>query len=1039
MLPLRIELDGFLTYREPTVLDFDGEWLWAITGKNGSGKSAIFDAITYALYGEHRGGGQRDERLIGQGCEALRVRFDIAVGADVYRVERTVERTGRRAVKYDKTRQAYRLVFAADGVAPDCVPIPDTDREKGLLEWVERTTGLGYHSFVASVLLQQGKSDRFVLATARERQEILMELLDLEIYRRLETAVKARYRRDADRLAELDRQLARYAAATPLAMEEATDRASALGVGAGRADEAVGQATTTRANAALFHTLDARARTVRAALDQVDGLLADAEAIERDAAEQGRLRDGLPVLERIVAHRRRAADASDAAIALRQTIADACLEELRRQRDAATETALGAERAFDDAVARSVAARRAADALKSLADDGREALRLEGELARAADALSLLRGDLTSYEDAVGREEEREAAWRALAPLRALRGQRRIVATAEQAGREAEAARPALDERADDPRVRAGSTRLEATTAVEDARGARLDATTRQAALAAAERELRARRAAAGEATCSRCGQPVDADRIEREIADVEAAIADLSRHADALERAAVAAERRAGQLDAVARELEEQRDAAGRAVIAAGDAAAARAARRDEALRQAQQAIDELPGVYRERAVDPDYPAAHELGAAERLAGELAAARDERRRLDAVRARVALLEEQARATERSLAEVRATHPGVDVAAAPARHTALLERAEVCGRREQAARVTWQRATAESEAATAAWTRTAESCRALAEGAVAKEGEAAVEGGVADALAGGLSLDWQSVAATEAAALEILRARAEAVAEAPQRLRALGEARAAWQSLATELKTLDESSASIPADDRLPLDEAERRLAAAKKEQRRCKEEHERARAEAVTLRDALRQRRDLDDQYAALEVRRDDYKLLAEYVGRDGLQAWLVQKAQLAIGESANYFLANISGGTLSLVMRADGDSLEVLVSDYSSGGEPMDIAFISGSQRFRAAVALALAIGQYAGGGARRIRSVIIDEGFGSLDADGRREMIGQLKGLEGILDRVILVSHQDEFHDAFPHGYHIEKTDGVSRVTLRGANATNTLTCA
>jgi len=198
MLPLRIELEGFLTYREPTVLDFDGEWLWAITGKNGSGKSAIFDAITYALYGEHRGGGQRDERLIGQGCDALRVRFDVAVGADVYRVERTVERTGRRAVKYDKTRQAYRLVFAPDGAAPDCVPIPDTDREKGLLEWVERTTGLGYRSFVASVLLQQGKSDRFVLATARERQEILMELLDLEVYRRLEIAVKARYRRDAD-------------------------------------------------------------------------------------------------------------------------------------------------------------------------------------------------------------------------------------------------------------------------------------------------------------------------------------------------------------------------------------------------------------------------------------------------------------------------------------------------------------------------------------------------------------------------------------------------------------------------------------------------------------------------------------------------------------------------------------------------------------------------------------------------------------------------------------------------------------------------
>jgi exonuclease SbcC len=70
--------------------------------------------------------------------------------------------------------------------------------------------------------------------------------------------------------------------------------------------------------------------------------------------------------------------------------------------------------------------------------------------------------------------------------------------------------------------------------------------------------------------------------------------------------------------------------------------------------------------------------------------------------------------------------------------------------------------------------------------------------------------------------------------------------------------------------------------------------------------------------------------------------------------------------------------------------------------------------------------------MKSVIIDEGFGSLDADGRRQMIEQLKALEGTLDRVILVSHHDAFHDAFPNGYHIEKVDGSSRAVLRRALA-------
>jgi DNA repair exonuclease SbcCD ATPase subunit len=92
-------------------------------------------------------------------------------------------------------------------------------------------------------------------------------------------------------------------------------------------------------------------------------------------------------------------------------------------------------------------------------------------------------------------------------------------------------------------------------------------------------------------------------------------------------------------------------------------------------------------------------------------------------------------------------------------------------------------------------------------------------------------------------------------------------------------------------------------------------------------------------------------------------------------------------------------------------------------------------------LGIGQFAGNGqggetqgadgstssSRRIESVIIDEGFGSLDQDGRREMIDELHSLKNVLQRIILVSHQEEFSDAFPNRYAIELHEGASRVTL------------
>jgi DNA repair protein SbcC/Rad50 len=62
-----------------------------------------------------------------------------------------------------------------------------------------------------------------------------------------------------------------------------------------------------------------------------------------------------------------------------------------------------------------------------------------------------------------------------------------------------------------------------------------------------------------------------------------------------------------------------------------------------------------------------------------------------------------------------------------------------------------------------------------------------------------------------------------------------------------------------------------------------------------------------------------------------------------------------------------------------------------------------------------------------VIIDEGFASLDKQGRREMIDELHHLKDVRRRIILVSHLDEFADAFPNRYEVALADGTSRVTL------------
>jgi DNA repair protein SbcC/Rad50 len=81
----------------------------------------------------------------------------------------------------------------------------------------------------------------------------------------------------------------------------------------------------------------------------------------------------------------------------------------------------------------------------------------------------------------------------------------------------------------------------------------------------------------------------------------------------------------------------------------------------------------------------------------------------------------------------------------------------------------------------------------------------------------------------------------------------------------------------------------------------------------------------------------------------------------------------------------------------------------------------------AIALAIGQYTQQSGRKVESVIIDEGFGSLDKNGRDDMIQELNELQQRLKRIILVSHQEEFFSAFTNGYKVELVDNASQVSL------------
>ncbi|MGD9048361.1 MAG: SMC family ATPase [Anaerolineae bacterium] len=194
MIPLQLRVRNFMCYRDNVPkLDFDGIHLACLTGANGHGKSALLDAITWALWGKARA--KRDDELIHLGESEMEVEFTFDLGGTVYRVLR----------KRDSTKRGRTLLDLQ-------VQVPGKDGEfRSIAETGVRATEaaivrllrMDYETFTNSAFLLQGKADAFTTRTPAERKRILGEILGLGRYDEYEQRAKEKVR-------EKDRQVAQY-------------------------------------------------------------------------------------------------------------------------------------------------------------------------------------------------------------------------------------------------------------------------------------------------------------------------------------------------------------------------------------------------------------------------------------------------------------------------------------------------------------------------------------------------------------------------------------------------------------------------------------------------------------------------------------------------------------------------------------------------------------------------------------------------------------------------------------------------------------
>lgn len=197
----------------------------------------------------------------------------------------------------------------------------------------------------------------------------------------------------------------------------------------------------------------------------------------------------------------------------------------------------------------------------------------------------------------------------------------------------------------------------------------------------------------------------------------------------------------------------------------------------------------------------------------------------------------------------------------------------------------------------------------------------------------------------------------------------------------------------------------------------------------ERARAEL----DALRARREQADQ---LRARRAEHeraaqvgRALAQHLRANNFEAWLLEEALDRLVEGASVILRELSGGQYDLVH----DGRELSVTDHHDAGLRRPVRTLSGGETFQASLALALALAEQLSGvttASASLESIMLDEGFGSLDASTLDAVAGTLENLAARGDRMVgVVTHVPALADRIPVRYEITKDTRSARVERVG----------
>lgn len=1055
MKPIRLEMKAFGSFREGMV-DFTQmpDDLYLIAGDTGAGKTTIFDAIVFALYGEASGGDRKPKMLHSDFCSRktdTEVTLQFLQNGKTYTVQRSMHFTKVRGQEiYSDTPTVKAQLTGEDE--------PALEKSEAVTRRVMELTGLTADQFRKIAMLAQGEFRAF-LRDEKSRGEILGRLFDDTLYRRYEQLLKGASEQLRRSREEDSRRIAQALEPEQLSLPEEMDSAARAGFSPdsptvvdnltaltedeGRREEAL---------AGEIAAADARVKDLALRLDSARRINTALDRLDEARRKQAELAEEAPHMEAA----RQAMEA--AARALHQVRPEQrameAAEEARRDSEKKLEAARSArqraQECFEQRTAQAQAAaqeKQRQTALQAQAESIRLSLpeyqrreQLQQDLTRTEAALRAAEADreaktaearqirerLTEIEEKLAglSRAEAESAEAAAALERAQEQERRL---AGENGWVA-AVRTAKQAEADLEEVGAQGMRMKEEAVRKNDRHRELNRKFLEGQAGIFGGNMRSELNEKGRTVCPVCfaaycaadhphfAEPEkdmpskeEVERAQREAEQAEDALK-KQRERYAEQKSAAAANRsRAEELaDTLGiREAWEQLTEAFLQEQVSQSAAAVRRARQEkhaaDLRTQERQELEKrrAEGQRRERE------AASALEAAGRKAAEAQSA--------AAAARGALTG-LSRLAFGSLTEAQA-----EMGRKKQEALAVAQRIEQAEEARKQAADAAAKAAGEAAAASTHLAQAGErlqTCRTAYEQARQAAGFSSEEayrralpaGEDAEAwLAGQRRVQEQYRTACAAAEKEV-QLQEEAAREHPRRVdtgeteRALTEEQAAKKALETAKEALHTRL------DRHHLALAQVRAAKAR-----------------LAGSDAAAQRLQYLAQLAnnadagAVESKTSFSRFMQSYIFRDILQ-------------EANVHMNEMSGGKYELVYRGqarDGRSSSGLLIDVKDNltGEVRDTASLSGGESFQASLALALGLSGVVQrrSGVTRVDAMFIDEGFGTLSERELEAAIGVLTRISGGRRQIGIISHVAKLEESIPAQIRVTRSKEGSRVQM------------